>query len=141
PHRKRHRARCSALSWLTCAIRRQRQCGEPGSPIAAIRLRKRLSPRRPLTAKYVDCRSASSMDSCDAASATRNGKWPRVPTPGAQVKRKQRLRAELGDQRVGQLEIGVDVLNVVVLVQVVDQLEQLLAGVVINRDGVLGPPC
>ncbi len=56
------------------------------------------------------------MDSCDAASTKQNRKRLQMLTPEAQVKKKERLRAKLGDQRVGQFEIGVDVLNVVVLV-------------------------
>src|ERR1700692_2445519 len=48
--------------------------------------------------------------------------------------------AHLRHQRVGNLEIGVDVLDVVVLVQEVDQLEQLLAALVVDRHGVLRLP-
>ena len=43
-------------------------------------------------------------------------------------------------QRVRHLEIGVDVLHVVVLVERLDQLEQLLALLVVDRDGVLRLP-
>src|SRR5580692_1729497 len=50
------------------------------------------------------------------------------------------LPSHLGDQRVGDLEIGVDVLDVVVLVQQVDQLQQLLAGLVVHRHGILRFP-
>ena len=48
--------------------------------------------------------------------------------------------AHLGDQRVRNLEVGVDVLDVVVLVQQVHQLQQLLAGVVVDGDRVLRLP-
>ena len=52
----------------------------------------------------------------------------------------KRLPAHLRHQRVRDLEIGVDVLHVVVFVQEVDQLEQLLAGLVVDRDRVLRLP-
>src|SRR4051794_39488128 len=50
------------------------------------------------------------------------------------------LPAHLRHQRVGHLEIRVDVLHVVVLVEQVDQFQQFLAGDVVDRDGVLRLP-
>src|SRR5580692_10059843 len=50
------------------------------------------------------------------------------------------LPTHLGDQCVGSLEIGVDILDVVMLVQQVDQLQQLLAGLVVHRHGILRLP-
>src|ERR1700677_343473 len=50
------------------------------------------------------------------------------------------LSSHPGDQRVGNLEIGIDILHVVVLVQQVDQLQQLLAGLVVHRHGILRLP-
>ena len=48
--------------------------------------------------------------------------------------------AHLLHQRVGHFEIGVDVLHVVAVVERLDQLQQLLAGFVVDRDGVLRLP-
>src|SRR5256885_10303052 len=54
--------------------------------------------------------------------------------------RKTRSPAHPGDQRVRNLEIGIDVLHVVVLIQEIDQLQQLLAGLVIHRQGIVRFP-
>jgi uncharacterized membrane protein len=50
------------------------------------------------------------------------------------------LGAHLGDQRVRNLEIGINVLHVVVLVERVDEFQDLLALLVVDRDRVLRPP-
>src|SRR5665213_1797673 len=50
------------------------------------------------------------------------------------------LPAQLRHQRVRYLEIGIDVLDVVVLVEQVDQLQQLLAALIVDRYGVLRLP-
>src|ERR1700743_2145422 len=50
------------------------------------------------------------------------------------------LSAHPGDKRVGDLEIGVDVLHVVMFVEEIDQLDQLLAGFVVDGDGILRLP-
>src|SRR3979490_1431662 len=54
--------------------------------------------------------------------------------------RTRELPAHLGDEGVRNLEIGVDVLHVVMLVQLVDQLQQPLAGFVVDRNRVLRLP-
>jgi hypothetical protein len=51
-----------------------------------------------------------------------------------------RSAAHPGHQRIRQLEIGIDVLHVVIVVEQVHQPEQLLAIVVVDRDIVLRPP-
>src|SRR6185437_79252 len=53
---------------------------------------------------------------------------------------KSGLRAHLLHQRVGDFEIGVDVLHVVAFVQRFDQPEQFLAGFIVDRDGALRFP-
>src|SRR5437588_9742330 len=50
------------------------------------------------------------------------------------------LGAHLGDQRVGDLEIGIDVLDVVVVLQRSDQAQQLLALLVVDGNRVLRLP-
>ena len=50
------------------------------------------------------------------------------------------LRTHLLHQRVRHLEIGVDVLHVVAFVERLDQLQELLAGLVVDRDRVLRLP-
>src|SRR6202035_927948 len=50
------------------------------------------------------------------------------------------LGAQLADQRVRHFEIGIDVLDVIVVVERIDQLDDLLALLVVDRDRVLRPP-
>src|SRR5260370_1485065 len=47
---------------------------------------------------------------------------------------------ELRKRVVRQLEVGVDVLHVVVVIERGDQVEQLLGGLALDRRGGLGPP-
>src|SRR3954466_1642044 len=52
----------------------------------------------------------------------------------------QHSRAHPADQRVRDLEVGIDVLHVVVLLEGLDQAQQLLALLVVDRHGVLRLP-
>jgi hypothetical protein len=51
-----------------------------------------------------------------------------------------RLGAQPADQRVGNLEIGIDVLDVVVLVERLNEFEEFFALLVVDRDRILRPP-
>ena len=56
------------------------------------------------------------------------------------IRDRRKLAPHLGHQRVGNLEIGVDVLHIVVLVQMINQFQQLLTGLVVHRHGVVRLP-
>src|ERR1700733_6211253 len=49
-------------------------------------------------------------------------------------------RAHPADQRVGNFEIGIDVLHIVVLAERLDELEEFFALLVVDRDRILRPP-
>src|ERR1700676_1897561 len=65
---------------------------------------------------------------------------PVVDNPGAGLRLAPTSRAQLLHERVGNLEIGIDVLHVVLLVEALDQLDDALALLVVDRHGVLRLP-
>src|SRR3984893_13502412 len=81
---------------------------------------------------------------CTAASPMPSSRWRRWSACRRSitsfVSKKKCLRAHLGDQRVGHFEIRINVLHVVVLVERVDEFQNLLALLVVDRNRILRPP-
>src|SRR5271165_2839226 len=74
------------------------------------------------------------------AAAGRARLIPNIVTRGRRSGRAAALCLHLGDQRVGNLEVGGDVLHVVIILEQADQAQDLFARLVVDRDRVLRSP-